>query len=250
MRTSCCIFGTGNARPWYGFEPSFKWKETSFVFQSPKVQSKCASYFMRSCSNLFCWLALRCLQYFYFLYATWPNSLFWVRISFSWSHSQACPFSRTIVWKTALWDWVSLCLSWLLEVGFLVSVLLVPTLILCVVRGTCAPMFLSQVAMRLGASFLGNSVRVDSVLGLLLPFSIFVEDFSMDCALDLSWVHTRSTASRHWRSERMSMGFNPFSWRLNWSCHICGHIWRTWLVRSASRKAIFMGVVPALVLGL
>ena len=21
MRTSCCIFGTGNARPWYGFEP-------------------------------------------------------------------------------------------------------------------------------------------------------------------------------------------------------------------------------------
>ena len=62
MRTSLCIFGTGNARPWYGFTPSFNWKETGVVFQSPKVPSKRDSYFMRSCSNLFCWSALRCLQ--------------------------------------------------------------------------------------------------------------------------------------------------------------------------------------------
>ncbi len=61
-RVSSCIFSTGKAWPWYGDTPSFSWKETSFVFQSPKVPSKSDSYFLRSYSNFFCWLALRCLQ--------------------------------------------------------------------------------------------------------------------------------------------------------------------------------------------
>ncbi len=62
IRVSLCIFGTGKAWPWYGDTPSFNWKETSFVFQSPKVPLKSNSYFLRSCSNFFCWSALRCLQ--------------------------------------------------------------------------------------------------------------------------------------------------------------------------------------------
>ncbi len=62
IRVSLCIFGTGKAWPWYGDAPSFSWKETSFVIQSPKVPSKSDSYFLRSCRNFFCWLALRCLK--------------------------------------------------------------------------------------------------------------------------------------------------------------------------------------------
>ncbi len=79
MRTSLCIFGTGNARPWYGFEIFFNWKETGFVFQSPKVPSKSDSYFMRSCSNLFCWSALRCLQLL--LTIDWRSALLYLASS-------------------------------------------------------------------------------------------------------------------------------------------------------------------------
>ncbi len=52
----------GKAWPWYGVVPSFNWNETGLVFQSPKVLSKSKSYFLRSCSNFFWCLALRCLQ--------------------------------------------------------------------------------------------------------------------------------------------------------------------------------------------
>ncbi len=51
MRTSLCIFGTGKAWPWYGDAPSFNWKETGLVFQSPNVPSKSDSNLTRSCSN-------------------------------------------------------------------------------------------------------------------------------------------------------------------------------------------------------
>ncbi len=60
MRLSLCIFGTEKAWPWEGNAHSFKWNETSLVLQSPKVPSKSNSYFMRSCSNFFCWSALSC----------------------------------------------------------------------------------------------------------------------------------------------------------------------------------------------
>ncbi len=62
MMVSLCIFGTGKAWLWYGDTPSFSWKETGFVFQSPKVPSKSDSYFRRSCSNYFWRSALRWLQ--------------------------------------------------------------------------------------------------------------------------------------------------------------------------------------------
>ncbi len=62
IRVSLYIFGTGKAWPWYGDTPSFSWKETGLVFYSPKVPSKSNSYFLGSCSNFFCWLALRCMQ--------------------------------------------------------------------------------------------------------------------------------------------------------------------------------------------
>ncbi len=62
MIVSLWIFGTGKAWPWWGDTPSFNWHEISLVFQSPKVPSKSDSYFLSSCSNFFCWTALRCLQ--------------------------------------------------------------------------------------------------------------------------------------------------------------------------------------------
>ncbi len=46
-----------------------------------------------------------------------------------------------------------------IEIGFFHFVFLIPTTILCVVRGIPAPMFLAGVARLLGASFLGASGR-------------------------------------------------------------------------------------------
>ncbi len=69
----CVFFGTGKAWPWYGDAPSFNWKETSFVFQSPNVPSKSDSNLTRSCSNFFWWLALRCLQLFFTIH--WQSAL-------------------------------------------------------------------------------------------------------------------------------------------------------------------------------
>ncbi len=62
------------------------------------------------------------------------------------------------------------------EVGFFVSILLVPTTILCVVLGMCAPMFLSQVAVFLGMSFLRNPVSRLHVRSLL-SFFVFHRSF-------------------------------------------------------------------------
>ncbi len=62
IRVSLCIFCTGKGWPWYRDTPSFSWKETGFVFQSPKVPSKSDSYLLTSCSKFFCWSALRRLQ--------------------------------------------------------------------------------------------------------------------------------------------------------------------------------------------
>ncbi len=68
--------------------------------------------------------------------------------------------------------------------------------ILCVVRGICAPMFLAQVAMLLGSSFFEDFVsRLHT--GSLVSFLVFRRSFFVDCALDLSWVHMLSIASRH-----------------------------------------------------
>jgi hypothetical protein len=62
------------------------------------------------------------------------------------------------------------------EVGFLVSILLVSTTILCVVLGMRTPMYLAQVAMLLIASFLGNFVsRLHT--GSLVSFPVFRRSF-------------------------------------------------------------------------
>jgi hypothetical protein len=62
------------------------------------------------------------------------------------------------------------------EIRFLLSVLLKPTTITSVVRGICAPMLLSQVAMLLEANFLGHP---DRSLGTraFLPFLALVKRF-------------------------------------------------------------------------
>ncbi len=53
--------------------------------------------------------------------------------------------------------------------------------------------------------FLGT-LPVYLVPGLLFPFLPLWEDFSLDCTLDLSWVHPRSVVSRDIRSKRLSRG--------------------------------------------
>ncbi len=53
--------------------------------------------------------------------------------------------------------------------------------------------------------------------------------------LDLSWLHTRSVASRDRRSKLMSTWVPPFLWRLDWSCHVYGHVcWLSYLSRPAN----------------
>jgi hypothetical protein len=57
-----------------------------------------------------------------------------------------------------------------LEIGFLVSIFLVPMTLLCVVRGICAPMFLGQVTMLLSSSFLWifvSRLRTGSLISFL-----------------------------------------------------------------------------------
>ncbi len=47
-------------------------------------------------------------------------------------------------------------------------------------------------------------------LSLLFPFLLLLEAFLLDCALDFSYVHTRSISSKDIRSKHMSMGVIPF----------------------------------------
>ncbi len=60
------------------------------------------------------------------------------------------------------------------ETGFLLSVLLKPTIITCVVRGMCTPMLLAEFAMLLKSNFCGNP---DCRIGTraFLPFLTLVE---------------------------------------------------------------------------
>ncbi len=111
------------------------------------------------------------------------------------------------------------------------------------------PWFLQRLQCFLMWAFLGTLV-VDLVLGLLFPFLSLLEAFLLDCALDLSQAHRCSIVLRDMRSKCMPMGVTPFSWRLNWSCHVCGHIWRMWLSRSALAKGTFMGIMLGLALRL
>ncbi len=102
MRVSLCIFGTGKAQPWCGIAPSFNWKETSLVFQSPKVPSKSDTYFLRSCISFFWCLAFRCLQLS--LTIDWRSALLYLTSN---------------IWVTRL---VAMCylVSWLISFSALV----------------------------------------------------------------------------------------------------------------------------------
>ncbi len=131
------------------------------------------------------------------------------------------------------------------EIGFLWSVFLILTTISHVVRSIHTPMLLAEVPMLLGASFLGDSGH-RLINRSLFPFLPFLKAFLLDCALDFSCVHTRSMAWREIRSKRMSTGVISFLWRLKWSCHISGHIKRTWLSRLASVNDTFAGMILGL----
>ncbi len=125
------------------------------------------------------------------------------------------------------------------DIGFFLFVFHILTTIFCAVHSIRAPMILADVAMLLKANFFGT-LAIDSVPGLLFSFLLLLEAFLLDCALDFSCAHTRSITSRDIRSECMSSWVIPFLWRLKWSCHVSGHIQRTWLARSALVNGMFM----------
>ena len=56
---SLWTFGIGKALPWYGFAPSFNWKEIGSVSQSPKVSSNRSSNSVCTYSSLACSLGLK-----------------------------------------------------------------------------------------------------------------------------------------------------------------------------------------------
>ncbi len=97
--------------------------------------------------------------------------LFLLASCFLVTFSSVSIFSLTVQ-KSALWDWVSFRLSWGLEVGFFHSIFLKSTTILGIVSGKCAPIFLAQVAMLLGASFLGSPAHRIGARSLVTPFPL------------------------------------------------------------------------------
>ncbi len=103
MRTSLCIFGTGKARPWYGETPSFNWKETGLVFQSPNVPSKSDSNLARRCSNFWWWSALRCLQLFFII--DWRSAFAYLASSIRVARLVASNVLNSS-------SWLSYCLAW------------------------------------------------------------------------------------------------------------------------------------------
>jgi hypothetical protein len=138
------------------------------------------------------------------------------------------------------------------EIGFFRSVFLELTTISSIVRCVRALMLLAKVAVFLAWAFFGTLALL-SVPGHFVPFFLLYKAFLSQEVfdfLDLSWLHTRLIALKDKRSEHMSTGVPPFSWRLNWSCHMYGHVQRMWLDRSASAKGMFIGIVVAFMLGL
>jgi len=98
------------------------------------------------------------------------------------------------------------------EIGFFRSVFLKTTAMASIVRRVCAPMLLAKVVVFLGMSFPRDSGTLP-VPGRYVHFLSLCEGFSSQEAtdlLDLSWLNTRSVASRDRRSERMSTGVPPF----------------------------------------
>ncbi len=100
------------------------------------------------------------------------------------------------------------------------------SLVACIV--CVPPCFLHSLQDYLKQTFLW-ACFVAPLLGCLAPALFLWEAFLPDGTWVFSWVHTRSIALREAWRERMSMGVVPFSCRLYWSCHWCGHIRRTWL---------------------
>ena len=94
-------------------------------------------------------------------------------------------------------------------VGFLLYVFLIPAPILGNVHGMCDTMLLAEVAVFLGAGFLGNKASRLGTRSLVSLGLLLCKAFSLDCALDPSWVHIRLTASRDKRSKYMSTGVIP-----------------------------------------
>jgi hypothetical protein len=134
------------------------------------------------------------------------------------------------------------------EIGFFRSVFLDTTAIARIVRCNAPPCFLQRSQCFLVWAFFGT-LGLWSVPGHYVPFLSLCKGFSLQEATDfldlswphfllgegfllrkaldssdVSWPHRRSVASRDRRSRRMSTGVPPFSWRLNWSCHMYGHV--------------------------
>ncbi len=124
---------------------------------------------------------------------------------------------------TGLGSFLSFLAAWKSAISVLSSSYFRQSFVLCVVCGP--PCFLQRLQCFLVQAFLGT-LAVDLVPDLLFHFYPLLEASLVYCALDLFLAQTRSIALRDMRNQCMSTGIIPFMWRLNWSCHICGHIKR------------------------
>ncbi len=152
-----------------------------------------------------------------------------------------------------------LCRIWFLstipggaEIGLFHSILLIFTTIFCVMRIMCImhiPMFLAEVPMLLSAKFLWDSGHRLSTR-LLVSFLALVGSFLVGLGIGL-FLCTYTLNSLEWHKKQTDVnGSLPFLWRLNWSCHVSGHIQWIWLARLASANGTFMGIVLGLALEL
>jgi hypothetical protein len=95
------------------------------------------------------------------------------------------------------------------EIGFFQSVFLILTTISCVVHSICAPMLLAEVAMLLGASFLGDSGRRLSTRSLV-SFLALIEGFLVGSCVGLFLCTKHSIALRDISSKCMLTGVISF----------------------------------------
>ena len=93
-----CFWDIGNGHPWYGFAPSFSFKETNSQSQSPSVPPNSSSKSYRNSSNKCFSGSLMCVKF----------SVISLQSAFSYLASRIS--MRCLVASTVLWG--SLVLSW------------------------------------------------------------------------------------------------------------------------------------------
>ncbi len=141
---------------WSGDTPSSNWNETGLVFQSPKVQSKKVSYFLRSCNHFFCRSALRCLQLTLIIYRRYAFLYFVskIRIKHLVASCVLCGSMARLWLSFSAWSILAPC-RWLM---FLIGKMTSSKVIILALKSSMIP-----------NSFMVSVPRMRSYCGLLFP---------------------------------------------------------------------------------